>query len=117
MECGIIDKKDLGKLITSASEQNTAFFAPAEGENGVEIRAISRHKEIVFDYDNVKLSPKSIFFPQREVLCRFSGDTIEEVKIEAEGSIVFGIRPCDASALVYLDKIFKSPTARPARME
>jgi ferredoxin len=112
MEFGIIDKKDLGKLITSASEQNTVFYAPAEGENGVEIRAIAGYKEIVFDYDNVKLSPKSIFFPQREVLYKFSGDTIEEVKIEAEDSIVFGIRPCDASALIYLDKVFKDVNSK-----
>lgn len=112
MECGIIKKPELEKLITYATEQNKVFYAPVEGENGVEFRAVTSHAEVALDYDNVKLPPKSIFFPQREVLCRFSGDTLKEVKIEAKDSIIFGIRPCDASALVYLDKIFKDVNSR-----
>jgi len=112
MECGIIKKADLEKLITYATEQNKVFYAPVEGEKGVEFKAVTRYEEIALDYDNVKFPPKSIFLPQREVLCRFSGNSLKEVKIKAQDSIIFGIRPCDASALVYLDKVFKDEKGR-----
>lgn len=112
MECGIIKKPDLKKLITYATEQNKVFYGPVEVEKGFEFRAITCYEEIALDYDNVKLPPKSIFFPQREVLCKFSGNSLKEVNIEAKDSIIFGIRPCDASALVYLDKVFKDEKGR-----
>ncbi|MQY77123.1 MAG: 4Fe-4S ferredoxin [Spirochaeta sp.] len=112
MECGIIKKTDLDKLINYATEQNKLFYGPAKGEEGFEFRVVTSYEEITLDYDNVKLSPKSIFFPQREVLYRFSGDTLKKVKIEAENPIIFGIRPCDASALVYLDKVFNDVNSK-----
>ena len=112
MEYGIIKKADLEKLIRYATEQNKVFYGPVAGEKGFEFKAVTSYEEITLDYDNVKLPPKSIFFPQREVLCKFSGHTLKEVKIEAQDSIIFGIRPCDASALVYLDKVFKDVNSR-----
>jgi sulfhydrogenase subunit beta (sulfur reductase) len=106
MECGTISKTDLGKLISAALEDNTVFYAPADGRNGIELRTVTSQEEIAFGYDNLKLSPKSVLFPQNEVLCRYTGDTVEEVQIEAEDAIVFGIRPCDVFALSCLDKVF-----------
>ena len=112
MECGIINKTDLNKLIATASEESTAFYAPLKGERGIELASATGYEEIVFEYDNIRLSPKSIFFPQREVLCRFSGDTLKDAEIKTEKMIIFGIRPCDAAAITYLDKVFRDVNSK-----
>ena len=112
MECGIIDKTDLDKLIASASERSVRFYAPVDGENGPELRPVAGHEEIAFDYGNARLSSKSLLFPQREVLGKFTNDTAEQMEIDAEESILFGIRPCDAFALSCLDKVFSDESGR-----
>ena len=112
MESGIIRKADLGRIIDAAAQKNTVFYAPADGENGVELKAVSNHEEIAFGYDNLRLSPKSVLFPQNEVICRYTGDTVEEEQIGAEDAIIFGIRPCDVFALSCLDKVFGGENAR-----
>ena len=112
MDCGIIRKTDLDILIRAASEAGRTFYAPTEGKRGVELAPVSGMDEVVFDYGNVKLSPKSVYFPQREVLCEFSGDTLRNVEIDATQTTVFGIRPCDAAALTFLDKVFSDGASR-----
>ena len=111
MKQGIITKQKLNTLIAAAAEEAT-FYAPVKGNNGIEYTETSGDQPISHDFVNVRRSPKGLFFPQKEVLCRFCGDTLKEVPIPDGKHIVFGGRPCDARALLYLDKIFEDQSSR-----
>ncbi len=108
---GIITKEDLNKLIAAAA-QDAAFYAPVEGKNGIEYVRTTGNQAIAYDYVNVKLSPKGLFFPQKETLCKFCGDTLQEVPVPDEKFIVFGGRPCDAKSLLELEMVFGNQTSR-----
>ena len=64
------------------------------------------------DLDNQpQNSIKQFFFPQTEVLFDYtvnSPDTYEfrEAKLQTDPTIFFGVRPCDLSAVLYMDVIF-----------
>ncbi len=111
MAQGVIKKEDLYRLLSTAAGKKKVY-APIDGVGGIEFAEIHEQKEITLDYSNSKLSPKSIFFPQREVLCTFADDALEEVQTPKEALIVFGIRPCDALSLTYLDKVFSDSAGR-----
>ncbi len=111
IEMGIITKQELNKLVAAAAKDAT-FYAPVEGNNGVEYVKTSGDQPITYDYVNVKLSPKGFFFPQKEVMCRFCGDSLKEVPIPDEKFIVFGGRPCDAKSILELEMIFDDQTSR-----
>ena len=110
MEHGVIEKCDLRKLIDAVTAGDVGgrvrMYAPAEGVAGIEFREVTEETEISFDYLNPKLSAKGIFFPQREVLCTFRDGVLEEVPLPVDTRVVFGVRPCGASSLKLLDKIF-----------
>ena len=103
---GIITKQELNTLIAAVAKDAT-FYAPINGNNGIEYTVTTGDQPIAYDYVNVKRSPKGLFFPQSEVICKFSGDTLQEIPLPDGKLIVFGGRPCDARALVYLDRIFE----------
>lgn len=49
---------------------------------------------------------KHFFLPDREVLLRWQGTTVEEVRPEAPPVALLGVPPCDAVALAYQDRFF-----------
>lgn len=107
----IITKQKLNTLIAAAAK-DAKFYAPIEGSNGIEYVETTGQQPIVFDYVNVKLSLKGIFFPQREVLCTFCGGSLKDVPVPEDKLIVFGGRPCDARSLLYLDRIFEDQSTQ-----
>ncbi|MEW5813860.1 MAG: 4Fe-4S dicluster domain-containing protein [Spirochaetota bacterium] len=111
MEYGIIRKDDLNKLLAFAGK-GAVVYAPVETERGVEFRRFDGETEISFQCGNAKLSPKGLFFPQKETLITFSGDILSGITLPEERSIIFGARPCDALALKFLDKIFSDTAGR-----
>ena len=111
MEIGIITKQELNTLIAAAAK-DAQFYAPIKGSNGIEYVETTGDQPISYEYVNVKLSPKGLFFPQREVMCRFCGDTLKDVPVPEDKFIVFGGRPCDARSLLYLDRIFEDQSSQ-----
>jgi ferredoxin len=67
---------------------------------------LTAKSEITFDYANFKLPPKREFFPQCETIARYDATGLREESAADEQVILFGIRPCDAQSLIYLDKVF-----------
>ncbi len=109
MEYRLIKKDKLRSLFSAAASEYTVW-APVMGVSEPEFGRISPEKEeeIVLDYQNIKLSPKGIFFPQTETLLTYDYDHVEDVPEIEEKPLVFGSRPCDALALTYFDKIFSA---------
>ncbi len=107
----LIAKPEFEVLVAAVGQEKT-FYAPYEGERGIEYMEVSGERPISYNYVNVKGSPKGLFFPQQEVLCTFCGDALQEIPVPDEEFIVFGGRPCDARALHYLDKIFEDQASQ-----
>jgi formate hydrogenlyase subunit 6/NADH:ubiquinone oxidoreductase subunit I len=66
-----------------------------------------------FDWD-VALplpSPKRFFFPPREALLRWRGESMEEVLPAPRPFVLFGLRSCDATAIAYQDRFFAADPA------
>jgi len=107
MKIGTITKDNLQILLISFTDKYKVY-APSRGENGIELKEVNSDRSIAYDYINTKLSPKGIFFPQREVLFNYSNGELQPVNnISEDHYIVFGIRPCDALSLTYIDMIFE----------
>lgn len=65
---------------------------------------------------NFKIPPKEIFFPRSEKILEYVQDEevrVREVLPPEEKKILFGVRPCDAKAILLLDKVFDSPYRDP----
>ena len=105
MAVGTIRKKDLSKLIAAVSADGR-FYGPAWRPEGVRLCEITPDDEVAFDYANFKLPGKHCFFPRREVIATYDAEGMSEA-LPATGKVVlFGLRPCDALSLLYLDKVF-----------
>jgi len=63
-------------------------------------------ESVVLEYRNFRLPPKAFFMPQSQTLLRFNGASVEEPALPEQEVFLFGVRPCDARALLALDRIF-----------
>ena len=73
MEEKILKKDEIGKLYNAfASEYN--FYAPIKKKGNIVFEKIENPDDIVLDYLNSKIPPKSILFPQMEVLFEYKLD-------------------------------------------
>lgn len=88
------------------------LVAPSDVNGKVLYRRIESPEQVALDFANTVLSPKEWFFPQTDTILRMrqcdeGGVDLTATVDEAERT-VFGIRPCDARALVVLDQVFLS---------
>ncbi|MCS7138606.1 MAG: 4Fe-4S dicluster domain-containing protein [Crenarchaeota archaeon] len=82
------------------------LFAPVKRNGYFEFSRLSNPEDIILNYTNTRLSPKRLFLPQRQLLFKYypkKGVTQESE--EHSNAVLFGVRPCDASALSVLDSI------------
>ncbi|HBZ35250.1 MAG TPA: hypothetical protein DEO33_02330 [Rikenellaceae bacterium] len=74
--------------------------------------SINQFEDLVLDYTTTMVSPKSIFFPNNQILYQYNKRTdgnVNVVDIEDEWKntkVIFGMHPCDINSLLYLDKVF-----------
>ena len=97
---------DLDRLLDRLRERGTVY-APAKDDAGdVALTEASRAKSIVLGYRNFRLSPKAFFLPQNQTLLCFKDGKAEEPSPPDRETFLFGVRPCDARALLALDEVF-----------
>jgi len=105
-------KKENIKLWLNEIIKKYKVIAPYKLETGdFGFKPISNADEITLDYINPVISPvKQILFPAREVMLHYKkkGDSweVELPKETDEKVVLFGIRSCDLSAMLFLDKFF-----------
>jgi len=110
-----IDKKDwargLEKLLASYH-----LFGPVKDEQFHNFKALEKDELPDFDFLNTRLSPKSIVYPQSEVMFEYTLDeehedhhTMKEVDKPHSRRAVIGIRPCDAASFVLVRRNFDTP--------
>ncbi|MBA7626004.1 Anaerobic sulfite reductase subunit A [subsurface metagenome] len=101
-------KQDFEKFFRLLSETFT-IFGPSKTDGGRSFTKIDASDKIAFDYKNTKMSLKEFFFPQTETLFFFDSEKNEVKQTDVETNkhnILFGVRPCDALSISFLDKVF-----------
>ena len=102
-----IDKTKLDDLFDRLL--NFEIYAPAQ-EDGVNLYRLLDN-QLPDRFGNSKKPPKEIFFPQTEKMFDFEVEDSKVVDIKEPGIsdnpiLLFGIRPCDARAMMVLDELF-----------
>lgn len=105
MAQGAIQKADLGKLI-AAVRKDGRFYGPIDNGDGACLAEVTPEAVLKLDYANFTLPPKRMFFPRSEVIATHEESGMTAVPLSEEPVVLFGVRPCDALALAYLDKVF-----------
>jgi ferredoxin len=82
------------------------LIGPVKNDTAYDFQLLDKDQLPEFDHLNTRMSPKSITFPQSEIMLEYSLDEtkddhhiMKEVEKDASPRAVFGIRPCDAKAL------------------
>jgi ferredoxin len=105
-------KIEKGKLACFLEELRKEFrvVAPANEDGLVLFAEIGSGSEAVLDFGNSRQSPKGFFFPQADVLLSYQSQKgelkVDEPSPEPRKTVIFGMRPCDARAVLLLDKVF-----------
>jgi sulfhydrogenase subunit beta (sulfur reductase) len=110
-ELRVIKREDLFRLMSRFLEDREVI-APIKGHGGeVIFYPIESIEDVAWDwtYVNTVLPPKRFFLPQTEELFHYKngkgGYEIEPIYNDRV-RMIFGIRPCDVNALLFLDRFF-----------
>ena len=95
------------------------LFGPVKDGDFHTFMPLDEDKKPDFDYENSRLSPKSVIYPESERMFEYSLDeTEEDAHILKESPkdyspcAVLGIRPCDAQAFQIVKRNFDNPEYR-----
>ena len=107
----LINKDQMAKLYSELSKEYK-FYAPINKKGSIIFEKIENPDDIVLDFLNSKIPPKSVLFPKMEVLFEYTLDG-KDVKIKdrkdlEEKILIFGIRPCDAYSFKLFANFFSS---------
>jgi ferredoxin len=117
----VLPARNLQALVDAVAK-TASFIAPAaigEGTAAREtaFRELASPSELSLDRVNTKLSVKGVFFPQRETLLSFEGSAVQGVPAGPDRPlVVFGVRPCDAKSLLFMDKVFEGRATAPGNV-
>lgn len=104
----VIDKNDIPRLLEALSGYER--YGPVEEDGVLRYKRLDG-KAPVLDITNSPKPPKEVFFPQTEVMFQFERDGrkftgMKAPELGTDPILLFGIRPCDSSAISILDKLF-----------
>jgi ferredoxin len=107
----------LGRL--EALRETYGLFVPVKDGDFHNFMAFDKGKIPDFDYQNSRLSPKSMVYPQSERMFEYALDRVDsEANIVKESpkdyspKAVVGIRPCDVQAFQIVKRNFDNPEYR-----
>ena len=111
MEQKILKKDQVAKLYSDLSGEYK-FYAPINEKGNIVFDKIEKPEDIVLDYLNSKIPPKSVLFPKMEVLFEYKLDG-QDVEITdrqdlEEKTLILGVRPCDAYSFKLFANFFSS---------
>lgn len=109
MEKYFISGESLARLLDNLA-RDLRLAAPVRDEEGIiAFRPVADTGQVLMDYQNSTVPPKSFFFPQSEKMFSFSllkdGVTLDS-RSGSVKSVLFGVRPCDLRSILSLDPVF-----------
>jgi len=104
----VIKKVEIMGLLNLLSDFE--IFGPTTEDDTLTYQKLNGEK-LSLDFSNSTKPPKSVFFPQTEKMLEFEREGkqftgVKEPERSGKPIILFGIRPCDASSITVLDKLF-----------
>lgn len=105
MKGRILPRKELERLLNRLA-QNCDVYAPVRDKTGTNWKKINQADEVCLDEVNTIEPAKGFVFPRWETLLKFDpqGNPIEPQPPPEQ--IVFGIRPCDARGIAFLERFY-----------
>lgn len=104
-----IGEDGLKHLLEELVSRRTVI-APVEADGYFDFKTLRHAGEASLNYSNARLPPKRFFLPQREVVFKHNLKTgVSQEPGYGFEAVLFGLRPCDASALSILDSILLKP--------
>ena len=114
----IFDKEEWTKGLEGLRDAY-ALYVPVKDGDFHAFMPMSEAKSPDFDFQNTRLSPKSVIYPQSERLFEYTVDSadpeaniLKESKKEFSPRAIVGIRPCDAHAFQIVKRNFDNPEYR-----
>ena len=102
----LISHTDMDRMLVRLGERGTVY-APGRDEAGdADLVQWRQNEPITLVFRNFRQSPKGFFLPQNQTLLRFQDGQSKEPILPDRETFLFGVRPCDARALIALDKVF-----------
>jgi ferredoxin len=90
--------------------KESELIGPLRGLNGDYVfKSVEQIHEICLDFPCGTPLPKEFLFPQVEVMFSYSGGNVREHS-NGEKRVIFGVRPCDISAMNIIDRFYGSAT-------
>jgi sulfhydrogenase subunit beta (sulfur reductase) len=97
-------------------KEDFKVFIPVKEGDFHNFRLLENDRKPSFDFQNTRLSPKSIIFPQSERMFEYSLDSsqenahiLKEAPKDFSPQLIAGIRPCDAFAFQLVRVNFDNP--------
>jgi ferredoxin len=116
-EANRILRKERLEPFLEALLQERLVFAPVKKGEILHFERIKSARDPILGRGNTKNSPKDALFPQMERLFAYrhgkEGPQIEAASAGEEERVLFGVHPCDARALLLLDRVFGGNTEDP----
>lgn len=120
MEKLFISGENLARFLDYLA-RDLKLVAPARDEEGIiSFRPVEGPGQVLMDYQNSTVPPKTFFFPQTEKMFSFSYFK-EGVKLDSvsgpDRMVLFGVRPCDLRSILSLDPVFGGTFKDPYYLE
>jgi len=117
----VLKKTDLAAWVAALmAEQRVAGpvrkeFSPSDGHDLFGWAYLVEPADLRLDYNVTVLGPKKFLWPSRQTLYAYSlkGDPAPEAVIEHEPTVLFGVHPCDVTAIQTTDAAFGKDIADP----
>ena len=104
----VVLKAKLKDILNTLAEEYKVLV-PAKIEDTSKFISYKDNVDIILD-ENVKLSPKDVFFPQTEKMYKMktvkTSMELENITDEAGKKLLFGVRSCDMKSLDCFDQVF-----------
>ena len=100
----------LDALFTAIQADGRRILAPTDPDGRAELNPVQTPAQVAKDCLQTTLSAKAVVFPKVERLLSYTlapgRVDLQDAEPEAEPTVVFGIRPCEASGFQALDAVF-----------
>lgn len=101
-----IPQTEVDRFLARLREQAMVYAPMKDDADDVLLGELVSGEPAVLEYRNFRLSPKAFLLPQNLTLLHLKDGKTEEPRPPDRRIILFGVRPCDAKAVLALDKVF-----------
>ncbi|HNX94323.1 MAG TPA: 4Fe-4S dicluster domain-containing protein [Holophaga sp.] len=109
-----ISNEALDRLFQAMAQDGRRILAPVDADGRIELQLVARPADVAQGYLQTILSAKETVFPKVERLLSYelepSKVDLKDATPQALPTVLFGIRPCEASAFAALDAVFNWDT-------